>query len=198
MKTNVASLVILACTTLVGPGCKEDPIAEKITASASLSGMLSITDTTYQLNEEAYGTALFTQEDSVVTLSIHLENFPPNTFHAVHLHEGSCEQPGMHWNQGFDVTTRFCNTRSIGIPWAKPMAGDVGNISVGYDGTGILILDTDLWRLGSGDHRDILGKTIVVHDTFEDFPTECDPSHGHNHPHANAKIACGTITSSNR
>ena len=177
--------------------CKEDtqtPDQPDTTATAYLYGMLSVTDSTYLVGEAPYGQATFSQKDSVVTITIALEHFPPNTIHAVHLHQGGCEMPGMHWNLGEPMTTRFCNETSLGIPWAKPMAGDVGNVSVSYDGSGVFTIKTDLWRLGSQDHRDILGLSIIIHEAYEDFITECDPSHTHNHTHPNAKVACGIIT----
>lgn len=195
MKTRPGILWFLSLLLL--GSCKVDPTileALRVTARADFYAMLSDIDTTFSVDQQIYfGSATFIQEDSFVTLTIDLEHFSPNSIHAVHLHEGTCPQPGAHWNQGREMTDRFCNTRSLGLPWAKPMAGDVGNVSVGYDGTGSLTIKTDLWRLNSSDSLDIAGKVIVVHENFEDFASECNPLHGHNHPHANAKIACGTI-----
>jgi Cu-Zn family superoxide dismutase len=120
---------------------------------------------------------------------ISLEGFAPNTIHAVHMHHGSCEQPKHHWNAGSEEN--FCNRRSLNVPWAKPYAGDVGNVSVGYDGTGSLTIKTNLWSIGSNDEKDILGLQVIVHEGYEDFTSECDPNH--DHIHENDKLACGTI-----
>ncbi len=195
MKMNKLLLVFGCFSLILLSYCTEnEPTPDQaIEATAILSGIYSETDSTYVVGEEPYGRVQLTQLDSIVQVEIFLENFNPNTIHSVHLHAGSCEQPGMHWNQGFGMDTYFCNERSLGIPWAKPRAGDVGNVSVGYDGSGYFSLKTDMWQLGSGDHRDIVGKVVVIHDTLDDFVGECDPNHTHNHTHTNAKVACGTI-----
>lgn len=151
------------------------------------------TDSTYTLSSESRGEVLIFQEDSVVTMTINLVGFLPNTVHAVHIHAGNCEQPGSHWNMNQPTTERFCNTRSLNLPWAKPLAGDVGNVSVGYDGSGSFTLQTDLWRINSLDDRDIVGYPIVIHEKYIDFTDECDPFHDHLHVHDNPKQACGTI-----
>lgn len=188
--SSLLAILLLACN-------EENPTPQEAiypTATTTFYGLLQDTDSTYILDESStYGKATFIQKDSTVELYIQLENFPPNSIHSVHIHIGSCEYPMMHWNQGQDMSTYFCNERSLGIPWAKPMAGDVGNVSVGYDGSGIFLLQTDFWRLGSQNQLDILSRSIVVHETSDDFTLECDPLHGHNHPHTNAKIACGII-----
>lgn len=195
VKAKIEYLLFFPAWSLLTACGGDEPSANETShGQVQLTGLLIENDTTYSFGNLAHGTAEFIQEDCVVTLTINLFNFSPNTVHAVHIHEGACEQPGLHWNMGFDrMTHRFCNERSIGIPWAKPMAGDVGNVSVGYDGTGSFTLRTDLWRIGSGDHRDLRGKLLIIHESYEDFTAECDPSHGHNHPHFNEKLACGII-----
>ncbi len=42
--------------------------------------MLSVTDSTYLVGEAPYGQATFSQKDSVVTITIALEHFPPTPF----------------------------------------------------------------------------------------------------------------------
>ncbi len=165
-----------------------DPIAV-----VSFNGLLSESDTSYQVDELPYGTAMFYEEDDALRMVITLENFPANTTHSIHLHQGSCEVPGMHWNQGEPMENRFCEVLSLGIPWAKPYAGDVGNLSVGYEGKGQLAITTNLWTIGTGDHKDLIGKSLIIHENMDDFNVECDPLHGHSHPHANPKVACGII-----
>lgn len=193
MKTK---LIVIGLLLTYLTGCnEEEPTREAPappTAEVALTGMLLNNDGSYAVGTAPYGSATFVQEDSFVVATIRLENFLPNTVHAIHLHAGSCENPGMHWNMGKDMTTTFCNEKSLGIPWAKPMAGDVGNASVGYDGSGTLVIKTDLWEIGTATDRDITGTVLVIHEAYEDFTKECDPTHGA-HPHDNAKIACGTL-----
>ncbi|REE05776.1 superoxide dismutase family protein [Marinoscillum furvescens] len=195
MKTNwlivLLILLVVACDDEAPTKEPDEPALP--TAIAPLSGMLQNNDGSYVLDTNDFGSAVFIQKDSFVLASISLKNFAPNTVHAIHLHAGTCENPGMHWNQGKDMSHSFCNEKSLGITWGKPMAGDVGNASVGYDGTGSLEIKTDLWEVGTGSEKDITGAVLVIHETFEDFTTECDPNHGA-HPHDNAKIACGTLS----
>ncbi|MFY0606169.1 MAG: superoxide dismutase family protein [Cyclobacteriaceae bacterium] len=162
-------------------------------ATAQITGMLKMSDTTYSVNATPYGEVLLYDEDSLIRMVINLTNFNPNTTHAIHVHNGSCEQPGMHWNQNKPMTERFCGTLSLGIPWAKPFAGDVGNVSVDYQGNGSVTIKTNLWSIGTNDDSDLINRSIVVHETLSDFNGECDPMHDHVHTHANPKIACGMI-----
>ncbi|HCX22024.1 MAG: hypothetical protein CMB80_29050 [Flammeovirgaceae bacterium] len=174
--------------------CSDETEDSTLRAQAILTSIHADTDSTFLIGDQSYGIVDFFQsEDSIVTIEIYLENFPPNTIHSVHMHSGPCTQPGMHWNQGFDMTTYFCTESSLGLPWAKPRAGDVGNVSVGYDGSGIFTLKTDIWKLASGNSLDIIDLSIVIHEMQDDFVGECDPSHDHTHTHANAKVACGSI-----
>ena len=195
MKTNnfIPLCFLLVISLLVSCNENEPDIDQTVRASAQLTSIHSDTDSTYISSDQPYGTVQLSQTDSIVLIEIFLENFNPNTIHSVHIHSGTCEKPGMHWNMGHGMETLFCNERSLGIPWAKPRAGDVGNVSVGYDGSGYFSLRTDLWKLGSTDEQDILGSIIVVHDKLDDFEMECNPNHSHNHTHTNPKVACGSI-----
>lgn len=192
MKIKKKSFLWLLLITLTFFGCNEKDL-ETVDqeAFAELFQIVSETDSTYIQTSEPRGQVTVSQTDLIVTMTIDLEGFAPNTIHAVHLHHGSCEQPKHHWNAG--STEKYCNEKSLGIPWAKPFAGDFGNVSVGYDGTGSLTIKTDLWSLASGDDSDIMGLQVVIHDKHEDFTGECDPSHTHTHSHPNTKIACGKI-----
>lgn len=190
--SRILALVVL-CAVMA---CSEDDL--KITpveALAVINNLYSDTDSTYLVGSQPYGRIAFIQdEDSVVTIEVYLENFLPNTIHSLHIHKGSCEQPGAHWNQGFDMTTSFCSALSLNTPWAKPMAGDIGNVSVGYDGSGYFSIKTDLWSLNSDNEKNITGLAVIIHETFDDFNAECNANHDHNHTHANAKIGCGVIS----
>jgi len=145
----------------------------------------------YDISNEVYGYAVFGQIDNVVTLEITITNQVPNSSHAIHIHHGSVRTPERHWNQGSFYA--FCNEKSLGKAWAKPFAGDVGNIQTDANGDGFLRIQTDLWALNSGDEKDILDLAIILHEQPQDFIEECDPSHSHAWPHSNPKIAGGTI-----
>ena len=140
---------------------------------------------------DSIGRVNIVYQDGVTTMNVSISNLDPNTSHAMHLHMGTLEEPSHHWNQ--NVLTAFCNATSLGEVWAKPFAGDVGNIDVGADGTGSFTIQTDLWSLGTDEDSDIVGTVLYIHENEEDFLNECDPNHSHNHGHVNAKIAGGTI-----
>ncbi|MEM9895117.1 MAG: superoxide dismutase family protein [Bacteroidota bacterium] len=168
-------------------------------ASASLNAM-SLADTqfagtsfkNYNVDEEiSYGNASFEQIGNVVRLQINVTGQEPNSSGAIHIHHGSPEKPERHWNQLSLYS--FCRTRSMGTAWAKPAAGDVGNIQYDENGEGTFVIETDLWALNTGDERDIIEKVIVLHKEPQDFTEECDPNHSHLHLHNNPKIAVGRI-----
>lgn len=177
----------LACTS-------EDPneIGEpEVIAEATLYSLIEVADNEYESQETVIGKATFFQTANVVTLEIELSGMTPNTQKAVHIHEGTVQVPGRHWNSGKFVAA--CNERSLGEVWARPFIGDIGNVSIDADGNGTFSLRTDLWAINSGDEKDILDKAIIVHENPQDFIEECDPAHTHDHQHTNRKIGGGTI-----
>ncbi len=50
--------------------------------------------------------------------------------------------------------------------------GDIGNITVGDDGTGTIELSTELWEIGTGSIQDVVGKGIIVHAGADDFMSQ--------------------------
>ncbi|MDE0087277.1 MAG: superoxide dismutase family protein, partial [Candidatus Poribacteria bacterium] len=64
--------------------------------------------------------------------------------------------------------------------------GDIGNKTVGDDGTGTIELSTELWEIGTGSIIDVVGKSIIVHADADDFVSQ--PS-----GNAGARIGCGVI-----
>lgn len=179
--------VILGCSII---GCSENAESDK-TAQAILYRLFQKTDTTYILGEETVGQATFLESEGMVVVRVDLKNLPPNTIHAVHIHNGTCGVPSGHWNA--QQEEKQCFTKSLGKHWSKPFIGDIGNVSVSYEGTGYLEMKTDLWTIGSGQPNDVTGLVIFVHETLQDFTKECFEDHNHTHQHNNPKIACGTI-----
>ena len=117
----------------------------------------------YQSNGMAIGTLRCTQKDGVVNMVLTINNFPTGQlsyYHAVHIYTGTCESPLSPWNLGKNPAYIFCNVLSMGDIWAKPKAGDLGNIFINKAGVGNFYLQTDLYSLGSKDATDIIGKII--------------------------------------
>ena len=129
------------------------------------------------------GMAIFVQSGNQITLTIEIQNATPGV-HAVHIHEsGDCSSPdgtsaGGHWNP----------TGVAHAKWGEGEfhLGDLGNFTVGADGTGSIELTTDLWEIGTGSNIDIVGRGIIVHAEADDFTSQ--PS-----GNAGARIGCGAI-----
>ena len=124
------------------------------------------------------GTATFTEMDGEVHAVIEVQNATPG-LHAIHLHIGSsCDDIGPHWHpmdvpvgtSGIPVVQATLNTPPIGV-------GEVGNITVDADGTGILEFKTPFWSLDGDPSTDILSKLIMIHETGDTFLTNPHASH---------------------
>ena len=173
----VTALALPAAACLALAGCDGDDgespgqaaIAEIVPTTASASSVS--------------GEALFTQDGGSVMLTVDIRNAAPG-LHAVHIHEtGDCSAPdgtsaGGHWNPTDEAHGRWGGD-SFHL-------GDLGNVPVGSDGTGYLERTTDLWDIGTGSDRDIVGKAIIVHAGEDDFASQ--PSGA-----AGGRIACGVI-----
>ena len=172
--------------------CGPSPVEEfspGISAEAVLYSIEQIRENQYSVSKQNIGTAVFGQSDNLVQFTILLKGMTPNTRKAVHIHNGTLEKPGRHWNQGYLYAA--CDSLSLGRRWNKPFLGDVGNVVINSEGNGKLIVQTDLWRINSEDNNDLLNKVIIIHENPQDFSNECTPDHIHNH--SNKKIAGGMI-----
>ncbi len=181
--------ILLLLALIIGCEDTKEP-GPKTFAAADIYLVNQLPDETYEQGA-LIGNAEFVYQDGVTSIKVNLSGMEPNTAHAMHLHQGTLAKPGRHWNQG--LFTAFCSEFSLGEVWAKPFAGDVGNIEIDAEGNGTFFLKTDLWSLGTEDELDISGTVLFVHENSEDFANECDPNHGHDHGHHNAKIAGGTV-----
>ena len=129
------------------------------------------------------GTAVFTQNGDQITFTVEIQGASPG-LHAVHIHEyGDCSAPdgtsaGGHWNPT-DVAHGKWGEGEFHL-------GDIGNITVGEDGTGRFTLTTDLWEIGTGSDVDVVGQSIIIHADADDFISQ--PSGA-----AGARIGCGVI-----
>ena len=160
-----------------------------VSAVAQIYAIEPISDSTFNMSDVAMGEANLEDLGESVRLPLTMSGLTPNFRHAVHLHMGSCEQPGHHWNQGSSES--FCSTLNGDEVWARPKAGDVGNINTDEHGNGTLVVESVLWDLDSQDEKDLSGTVLVVHSGMEDFAQECFEQH--TRAHVNPKIACGTI-----
>ena len=129
------------------------------------------------------GMAVFTQNGDQITFTAEIQGASPG-LHAIHIHAyGDCSAPdgksaGGHWNPT-DVAHGKWGEGEFHL-------GDIGNITVGEDGTGSITLTTDLWEIGTGSDIDVVGKSIIIHADADDFVSQ--PSGA-----AGARIGCGVI-----
>ena len=187
MKTRLISIgvmptfLLLISISIISMGCER---------ARQHVGVLS-TEPTKQANamigassdSSVTGTAVFTQNGDQITLTIEIQGASPG-LHAVHIHaNGDCSAPdgtsaGGHWNP----------TGVAHGKWGEGEfhLGDIGNITVGEDGTGRITLTTDLWEIGTGSDVDVVGRGIIVHAGADDFTSQ--PSGA-----AGARIGCGVI-----
>lgn len=132
---------------------------------------------------QAGGTAKLISEGGSISLSIEIESAPPGS-HAIHIHEtGDCSatdasSAGGHWNPTHEDHGKWGE--------APHHLGDIGNIDVAEDGTGTLTMITDKWEIGTGGQKDIVGRSIILHEKLDDFATQPTGAAG-------GRIGCGII-----
>ncbi len=134
---------------------------------------------------QATGKVSFTEENGMVTLNAKLSGLEPG-IHAIHIHESSdCSAPdgksaGGHWNPTFEEHGKWGDDDGY-------HKGDIGNFEADEDGYGTVTMTTDEWCIGCNDDtRNILGKSIIVHQGADDFVSQ--PSGD-----AGARVSCGGI-----
>ena len=130
------------------------------------------------------GTATFTQSGDQITILIDIQNatLPVSTvfisMKLVIVVAPDGTSAGGHWNPT-DVGHGKWGSDEFHL-------GDLGNITVGEDGTGSFELTTDLWEIGTGSDIDVVGTGLIVHADADDFTSQ--PS-----GNAGARIGCGVI-----
>lgn len=134
---------------------------------------------------ELDGTVTFTEEDGSVTMTAEFSGLKAGT-HAIHLHEkADCSaedgtSAGGHWNPTFEDHGEWGSEKGY-------HRGDIGNFEVDENGEGSITFTTDQWCIGCEDEKkNILGKSVIVHDGTDDFTSQ--PSGA-----AGTRIGCGVI-----
>lgn len=115
------------------------------------------------------GTATFKEKDGKVTFNANIKGLKPGV-HAIHIHEkpecsGDFTGAGGHWNPTFKNHGKWGS--------AEHHKGDIGNFTTDEFGNGKITMTTDQWCIGCGDSKkDILGKSIIVHEKADDYITQ--------------------------
>ncbi len=131
------------------------------------------------------GIAILAQEEAGVRIGVVVKNLSPG-LHGIHLHAaGTCEPPdfssaGPHFNP-------LGKKHGLDNPQG-PHAGDLPNLAVGPDGTGILDIITERVTLKAGPLSlfDADGSALVIHAGPDD--QQSDPA-----GNSGGRIACGII-----
>lgn len=128
------------------------------------------------------GTATFREQEGGVIVSIKVSGAPPGPKGA-HIHEtGDCSAPdaksaGDHFNPGGHPHAR--------PPDASRHLGDLGNIEIATDGTGVLEIVVQGANLTPGDPNSFLDRALIIHGQPDDGS---QPS-----GNAGPRIGCGVI-----
>lgn len=131
------------------------------------------------------GEVHFTEENGVVRMEGRFTGLKPGK-HAIHLHEKSdcsaadASSAGGHWNPTNQKHGKWGDSDGY-------HKGDIGNFDAGDDGNGKITFETNEWCIGCGDmNKDILGKSVIVHEAEDDFTSQ--PS-----GNAGGRVACGGV-----
>ncbi|MCR9183415.1 MAG: superoxide dismutase family protein [Flavobacteriaceae bacterium] len=136
-------------------------------------------------NSNTKGKVTFTEKEGVVSMHGEFEGLTPG-MHAIHLHEkADCSAPdgtstGGHWNPTFERHGKWGDAEGY-------HKGDIGNFEADENGNGMIHFETDQWCIGCDDEtKNILGKSVIVHQGVDDFVTQPTGDAG-------GRISCGGI-----
>jgi len=174
MNRATRSAAVLA-TVLAGAwGCASstpDPTALAIIESKS--------------DSKVTGKAIITQLPSgQVRVEVTISGATPGT-HGLHIHDkGDCSAP--------DATSAGGHFNAAGNPHAAPSDakrhnGDLGNIEIGKDGTGKLVITTDMLTVTEGPNS-VVGRSVIFHEKADDLKTQPTGNAG-------ARWGCGVVVS---
>jgi superoxide dismutase, Cu-Zn family len=194
----LTSTILVLGVAVLGFGAASRVTAQDATPIATpIVGASQVSVAIRDVNGLDVGTATFIEgDDGVVTVEIEVQDLPAGD-HGIHVHEtGVCDPSG---DQPFSSAGAHFNpagTQHGGPPTitaspeatATGHAGDLGNITVGTDGTGTATVKTDRFTLSIGPTslQDADGSALVIHADPDDLTT--DPS-----GNSGARIACGVV-----
>lgn len=194
---KIQSLFILALAMSLTFSCKSDKKEEAVeeqvieqeettTESVPMSETKKVTvRLESKSNSQATGNVVFTETEGRVKMVAIVGGLPEGK-HAIHIHENAdCSaedgsSAGGHWNP----------TAQPHGKWGADSGyhkGDIGNFTASKTGNGTITKITPEWCIGCGDpNRDIIGKSVIVHEGIDDFTSQ--PSGA-----AGSRISCGGI-----
>lgn len=185
--------ILLLVALLSAFGCAQNEPAEEMTEEPETEEVMEEPEPAPELRAKATlegtegsevgGTVTFTEQDGQVHIVARVDNVQGAGEHGFHIHEtGDCSAA--------DFSSAGGHFAPEGNPHGAPTdeahhAGDLGNITVGDDGTGSLDMMSDMLTVSPGPNT-VVGKAVILHEGTDDL--ESQPSGA-----AGARIACGVV-----
>lgn len=133
----------------------------------------------------ATGEVNFSEANGRVSMEAKFIGLTPGT-HAIHIHEkGDCSaadgsSAGGHWNPTHERHGKWGDAEGY-------HKGDIGNLEADADGNATIKMETDEWCIGcDDDNKNIVGKSIIVHEGADDFVSQPTGDAG-------GRVSCGGI-----
>jgi Cu-Zn family superoxide dismutase len=171
-------LALSACLLTLLWGCPSDRASTTANSATAI-----VYDTSNP--SEVLGEANFTPTEDGLEIAVTVEGVSPGE-HGFHIHAvGSCENGGEAAEGHFNPD----NVEHGYLPedgFENAHAGDLGNITVGADGTGTLNLTIPGLSLDQGESP-INGQSVILHEKKDDLTTQPTGDAG-------GRIGCGIIT----
>ena len=136
-------------------------------------------------SDEIVGVATLLETGDGVSIAVHVRDLTPG-LHGIHIHKtGKCDKPdfksaGGHFNP-YEVSHGLRNPKGYHV-------GDLGNIYIKPDGTGSMLITSNLSTLQTGINSLLSkdGTSIVIHSGPDDLISDPSGNAGH-------RVACGVI-----
>lgn len=188
--TTIAVLAFTGCKNdkknLADPNDMNDSIEMGTTMDADKDAVKTLSVIMEAKSDsKVEGEAYFKQEDGKVRMEAKFSGLKPGS-HAIHLHEkADCSSAdgmstGGHWNPTHERHGKWGDAEGY-------HKGDIGNFEADADGNGSIVFETDQWCIGCGDeNRDIIGKSVIVHEGTDDFVSQPTGDAG-------GRVSCGGI-----
>jgi Cu-Zn family superoxide dismutase len=186
LTTPAFALALVLAFAVVGCGKKEEspapaPAPETPAPAPTPVPVQAVTKLQGAEGSGIEGAVEFVQAGDTVTIAAYVSGVEPGE-HGFHIHEaGVCEGDFTSSGDHFNPTDH-----PHGAPGeAESHAGDLGNITVGEDGTGSLELTSTVLTVDPGPNS-VVGKAVILHEKPDDL--ESQPTGA-----AGGRIACGVV-----
>lgn len=181
----------MALALTLTAACSGSPTNGKSSATSDPNGFLAAASNQRAMaglvdkDGKAVGSATLSEDRVGVRIDLRVTNLPEGK-HGVHIHAfGRCEAPDFATAGGhFNPLGRVHGT----LTTTGPHAGDLGNVEVRKDGTGLLSFTTPHLSLapGAATNPAAAGLAIVIHEKEDDQKTDPSGNSGN-------RIACGVL-----